>query len=170
MELGGAHVAAAVAALTIGAVVLVRRKGDAPHVALGRAYLAAMVGVNAPVFFLYDATGQPGPFHLLAVISVLTTAFGWLSLRGTRGRRRVELHATLMTWSWVGVVTAGLAQAANRQWPQRSPWPVLVVVASATAVALIVIPRYVAQALDRRLHRGAVRLHPDGSPAKAKCS
>jgi uncharacterized membrane protein len=170
MELGGAHVAAAAAALTVGTVVLVRRKGDATHVAFGRVYLAAMVGVNAPVLFLYEATGRPGPFHLLAAVSVLTTAMGWVSLRGTRGRRRVEAHAALMTWSWVGVVTAGLAQAANRQWPERSPWPVLAVVVSATAVALVVVPRYVAHALDRRLRGGAGQLRSDAAPARAGCS
>lgn len=169
MDLSGAHVAAAAAALTLGAVVLLRRKGDAAHLALGRVYLAAMIAVNLPVFFLYDATGRPGPFHLLAAVSVLTTALGWLSLRGAR-RSRIEAHAAFMTWSWVGVATAGLAQAANRQWPELSPWPVAAVVGSATALGLILVPRYVAHALERRSRGGRAGCPADAPPARAGCS
>lgn len=169
MDLGGAHVAAAAAALCLGVVVLLRRKGDVAHVVLGRVYLAGMIGVNLPVFFLYDDTGQPGPFHLLAAVSVLTTALGWLSLRGAR-HSRIEAHAALMTWSWVGVATAGLAQAANRQWPELSPWPVVAVVASATAFGLILVPRYVEHALERRSRGGRAGRPAGAPPARAGCS
>jgi uncharacterized membrane protein len=138
-------------AIVVGVAVLVRRKGDARHAALGRLYLAAMIVVNFSVLGLYGATGQPGPFHVLAVVSIVTTSLGWLSLqRRGRGHRAVEAHAAFMTWSWIGVVTAGVAQAANHQWPEQSPWPVVCVVGIATAAGLVCVPRFVSRQLRRR--------------------
>ena len=158
MDWGGLHIAAACAALVIGPVVLVRRKGGRLHVALGRVFVALLLLANVPVLFLYEATGRPGPFHVLAVVSLATTGLGWLSVRrasqGTRSGLGIEAHAALMTWSWIGVATAGLGQLANRQWPEQSPWPVLVVVGLASAVGLTLVPRYVSGQLT---HRGAPR-------------
>jgi uncharacterized membrane protein len=150
VDVGALHVGAACVALALGVSVLVRRKGDASHVALGRLYLAAMLAVNLPVFFLYDATGGPGPFHVLALVSVMTTALGWLIVKRGRTPRALEAHAALMTWSWLGVATAGLAQAANQHWPAQSPWPVLAVVSVVTVVGLVSVPRYVSRQLRRR--------------------
>ena len=157
MDLSGLHVAAAILSLALGVVALVRRKGGAWHVALGRTYLAALLVVNLPVLFLYEATGGPGPFHVLAVVSLVTTALGWLSLQGQGGRHSVQAHASFMTWSWIGVATAGLAQLANRQWPEQSPWPVLCVVAIATSVGLACVPRYVSRELRLRAVSGRAR-------------
>ena len=169
MDIGSVHVAAAGASLGVGVVVLLRGKGGAVHVALGRLFLASMVLVNVPVLLLYDDTGRPGPFHVLAVVSLVTTALGWLSVRRRpRGRGAVGSHASLMTWSWIGVVTAGLAQLANRQWPEQTPWPVVSVVGLATGVGLLCVPRYVARQLAAPLpqREGAVvgrRRAPCGS-------
>jgi hypothetical protein len=55
-----------------------------------------------------------------------------------------------MTWSWIGVVTAGLAQVANREWPEQSSWPVLIVVAVVTATAAVCVPRFVTRELRRQ--------------------
>lgn len=146
MDLGIAHVVAAAASLALGLVVLVRRKGDAWHARLGRAYLIAMLAVSVPVLFVYEMTGGPGPFHVLAVVSLLTMALGWVAVRRRRpSRPGVAAHGTFMVWSWIGVVTAGLAQLANYVWPEASPWPVLVVVAGATAVGAVGVPRFVSR-------------------------
>lgn len=144
MDLGTAHVAAASIAIALGAVVLTRSKGDSVHVLLGRLYLISMLVVLLPVLFLYDESGRPGPFHALAVVSLVTTALGW---RAGRERRRAAVgrHAAFMAWSWIGVVTAGLAQLANVAWPEHSPWPVLAVVAAATAVGAVAVPRSVSR-------------------------
>lgn len=151
MDVGALHVTAACLALVVGVAVLVRRKGGAWHVALGRIYLGAMLAVNLPVLLLYEATGRPGPFHVLALVSMVTTALGWRSLhRGRRGGDVLRAHGAFMTWSWIGVVTAGLAQLANHQWPQRSPAPVVVVVMTCTALGLVLVPRYVARQLPSR--------------------
>lgn len=138
----------------VGPVILVWRKGGTLHVALGRVFVALLPLADVPVLFLYGATGRPGPFHVLAVVSLATTALGWLSVRrasrGARSGARIEAHAAVMTWSWIGVATAGLAQLANRQWPEQSPWPALVVVGLASAVGLTLVPRYVTGRLTPR--------------------
>lgn len=151
MDLGTAHVVAAAAALVLGAAVLLRRKGDGPHAFLGRMYLVAMLAVSVPVLFVYEMTGGPGPFHVLAVVSLVTTGLGWVAVR-RRGQSRsaVAAHGTFMVWSWIGVVTAGLAQLANHFWPQAAPWPVLIVVAGATAAGAAAVPRVVARASRAR--------------------
>ena len=151
MDLGGLHIAAACAALVVGPVVLVGPKGGTLHVALGRVFVALMLLANVPVLFLYEATGRPGPFHVLAVVSLATTGLGWLSRpRSPRSRGRLGAHAAAMTWSWIGVATAGLAQLANRQWPEQAPWPVVTVVGVASAVGLALVPRYVSGQLSAR--------------------
>ena len=148
MDLGTAHVVAASIALALGLVVLARRKGDSWHVGLGRLYVAVMLAVAVPALFIYDITGRPGPFHVLALVSLVTTTLGWLSVR-RRGQSRpsVAAHGTFMAWSWVGVITAGLAQLGNHEWPQQSPWPVLAVVGVATLIGAVAIPRLVSRAL-----------------------
>ena len=150
-DMGRAHVVAACIAMAVGVAVLVRRKGDSRHVGLGYLYVAAMLVVNLSVLGMYEATGQPGPFHVLAAFSIVTTGLGWLSLqRRGRAGRALEAHASFMTWSWIGVLTAGLAQAANHQWPEQSPWPVVFMVGLATATGSVYVPRFVARQLRRQ--------------------
>ena len=150
-DVGRAHVVAACIAMAVGMAVLVRRKGDPRHARLGRLYVAAMLVVNLSVLGVYEATGQPGAFHVLAVVSIVTTGLGWLSLQGRgRANRAVEAHASFMTWSWIGVVTAGLAQAATHQWPEQSPWPVVFVVGLAIATGSVCVPRFVSRQLRRQ--------------------
>jgi len=69
--LGAAHGAAAVAALVFGFVVLADRKGTSTHRALGAAYVAAMIATNLTALGVYRLTGQCGPFHVLALISLV---------------------------------------------------------------------------------------------------
>jgi uncharacterized membrane protein len=140
--LAGLHIGAACVALAVGTAVLASRKGTPRHAVLGRLYLAAMLTVNIPVLFVYDTTGAPGVFHVLAVVSLVTTALGWSALH--RRPRRVRAHAAFMTWSWLGVVTAGLAQFANREIPQQAPLPVVAVIVLTTGIGVLGIPRFVA--------------------------
>ena len=44
--------------------------------------MASILVVIFSVLALYEDTGRPGPFHLLAVVSIVTTGLGWLSLQG----------------------------------------------------------------------------------------
>ena len=59
---GSLHVAAAVLALVVAAIVLVRRKGTTAHVRLGRVYVVLLVLVDA--FALLTYRNGIGPFHL----------------------------------------------------------------------------------------------------------
>jgi uncharacterized membrane protein len=144
--LGVLHVAAAGTALVIGLAVLVRTKGTRSHVVAGRSYSVAMLAVTCAALLLYDATGRPGPFHVLAVISLLTLAAGWATAPGRRTRLADRsAHGTFMTWSFVGLASAGLAQAATAAWPDFSPWPVVAVVGATTLGGLLIIRRWVQQ-------------------------
>ena len=144
--MGTVHVVTACFAIALGLAILIRRKGDRRHRGLGLVYAAAMGVVNLAVIGRYDGSGRPGPFHALAVISILTTALGWWTLsRRVRGNRAVHAHASFMTWSWIGAVTAGLAQAANQWWPDHSPWPVVLVIAAATASGFVLVPSFVSR-------------------------
>jgi uncharacterized membrane protein len=138
VDIGGLHVASACAGLCVGLMVLLRGKGGAWHVVLGRLFLPSMVLLNVPVLLLYEDSGRPGPFHVLAVVSLVTTTLVWPFLRGRlRGRRAIAGHASFMTWSWIGAATAGLARLGNRQLPEQSPWPVVAVVGVVTGIGLV---------------------------------
>lgn len=152
---GDLHVLAAGLSLPLGAAVLLRAKGTRAHVNLGRLYLLAMLLVSLPALLVYDITGRPGIFHLLAVVSLVTLALGWLSAPSRRSSMRsdVRVHATFMAWSFIGLVTAGLAQVAGSLWSQWTPWPVIVVVAACTTAGLVGLPRVLPAAVAPHQHR-----------------
>ena len=70
--LGGLHVVAAVLALAMAAVVLVRTKGTTAHVRLGWMYVVLLASVDLLALLTYRDGAGPGPFHLLAVVSLAT--------------------------------------------------------------------------------------------------
>ena len=112
--LGWFHIIGATLALTIGALVLTTRKGTRAHVRLGRAYGSAMLLVNLPALFLYEQTGGFGPFHIMALASLVTLTLGLVPLLlGYRTVPNLVRHGFFMAWSYVGLVAAGLAQVAN---------------------------------------------------------
>ena len=120
--LGSLHVAAAVLALAVAAIVLVRTKGTTSHVRLGRIYVVLLVLVDG--FALLTYQNGIGPFHLLAVISLATLTAGLIWSPRRRGSR--QTHGILMIWSVAGLVGAGLAQGATAALPRRAhgrPWP-----------------------------------------------
>lgn len=125
---GPLHVAAAVCAVLIGAWVLQRSKGTWLHVRAGRVYGASMLLVNVAALATSDQTGRLGAFHILAMVSLLTVGAGWGSMLFSRSRAVSDLarHAYFMTWSYIGLTAAGIAQLASLAWPQWEPWPVIV--------------------------------------------
>src|SRR5687767_12761310 len=78
------HVIAAVVSLLLGAAVMLRAKGTRSHVVLGRLFLVGMLLVSLPALLVYDITGGPGVFHVLALVSLVTLALGWLSAPSRR--------------------------------------------------------------------------------------
>jgi uncharacterized membrane protein len=67
-------------------------KGTRAHRLVGRLFALLLVSVNATAFLLYDLLGRWGPFHTLAVASLLTLGRSsristWLARRRTARRR-----------------------------------------------------------------------------------
>ena len=154
---GELHVVAAVCAVVTGALVLARPKGTRAHVRLGRGYGGAMLILNVAALVTFDQTGRIGVFHVLAVASLLTLALGWgQMLRGPWTAARDARHASFMTWSYIGLTAAGLAQVANVAWPASEPWPVVVsttvVLTVGGLVAHRMLPRTLAASAHRRPH------------------
>ena len=124
----------ALAALGLAAAVLLRRKGTASHVRLGRWYVAVMAVQLAAALGTREQAAF-GPFHVLAVVSAVTLTGGLVA----RWRGDAPAHGAFMTWSVAGLVAAGLAQWATAAAPAGAPWTVVVTslaVVAATAVLL----------------------------------
>jgi uncharacterized membrane protein len=111
--LGVAHLASALTAMALGALVLLERKGTLSHRAIGTGYVLAMVLVNLSALGIYRLTGRFGPFHTLALASLATVAWG---MRAALLRRQgwMQTHAYSMAWSYVGLSAAAAAEIAVR--------------------------------------------------------
>lgn len=108
------HLGLAILALALGAYVFVRPKGGRAHRWLGRVYAIALLLVNVTALATYEDSAGPGPFHVLAVVSLATLAAGVLPvlLRRPRGAW-LQRHGYFMSWSYVGLVAAGCGQMAT---------------------------------------------------------
>jgi len=152
--LGAAHGTATLAALAFGGFVLAERKGTLTHRSLGAAYVAAMLAVNLTALGVYRITGQFGPFHVLALISLATVARGVAAVI----RRRpgwLATHYYCMAWSYLGLVAAAAAEAVARspllaRWVHTATDGMLVGLACVAAVLVLgvfLVPRLQARAL-----------------------
>ena len=113
--LGWIHVVFGVIALLAGAAVLLLRKGTRWHRTLGHVYLTSMIGLNATALFIYNLYGHWGPFHWLALSSLLTLTAGMVPVltRWPRGGW-LELHAISLDMSYIGLVAATAAEVTSR--------------------------------------------------------
>ncbi|HML11188.1 MAG TPA: DUF2306 domain-containing protein [Stellaceae bacterium] len=107
-SLSAAHVAAAFAALVFGALVLLMRKGTSLHRAMGSAYTAAMIVLCIAALLLYRMTGRFGPFHILAVVTLVTIGLGIKAI--VARPRRLSRHYQMMTFSYLGLLSAATTQ------------------------------------------------------------
>lgn len=109
------HIAVAITSLLLGAVVLLQKKGGKRHRTLGYLYSAALLLVNLSALSVYEESGGPGPFHILALISLATLGAGFVPAFLRKPKHAwSSLHAYFMSWSYVGLVAAGLAQMATK--------------------------------------------------------
>ena len=117
------HLISAISALGLGMGVLLTRKGTRLHKQLGYAYFFNMLGLNISALLIYRLTGHFGPFHGAALASVITLMAGFIPayFRLPHGRW-LELHYEFMNWSYVGLVAAGVSEAATRL-PSTPFWP-----------------------------------------------
>ena len=109
------HIGSALLAMVLGLWVLLRRKGDRLHVRLGYAYVASMLFVNGTAFGLYKLFGTFGPFHVAAIVSLLTLAAGMrVVLRKPRRKDWLVQHLTYMYWSVIGLYAAFFSELIVR--------------------------------------------------------
>ena len=101
-------------ALLSGAAVVVSRKGTSVHSRLGYLYAAAMSGLIMTAFMIYDLFGAWGAFHWAAVVALATLIGGLAEIVGTRRRGWMMRHATWMSWSYVGLLAAFVAESLTR--------------------------------------------------------
>ena len=102
------HLAAALAALLLGAWMFVGRKGSTAHRALGWTWVALMTVAAGSSFFIHGgrlpALGGFSPIHALTLLVVVTLP------QAVRHARRgdVRAHRSAMTWLYTGAcVVAG---------------------------------------------------------------
>lgn len=112
-SLGAAHFAAALAALALGLVVLLARKGTDLHRLFGLGYVVAMITVNVSALGLYGLTGQFNAFHGLALLSLATTGWGLMQVMRRRGDW-LAAHLTAMAFSYLGLLAAATAEVVLR--------------------------------------------------------
>ena len=147
------HVTAASVALLVGFGVLWLPKGRVTHRASGAGYVVALVAVDVAAL-LQHREDAFGVFHGLAVISLVTLAVGiFPMLAGSRSRLTLNLHAYCMTWSYAGLVAAGLGQLAALLVEDALPLAVPTVIIATLGVSGAAIHTRVPLAL-RRLRSG----------------
>lgn len=113
------HIAASSAALVLGVWVLLVPKGGLRHRRLGRSYAIAMLVVNATAFGIYRLFGGFGPFHVAAVVSLLTLLAGMRPvLQRPRQAQWATTHMIFMYWSVAGLYAAFVSELIVRI-PQR---------------------------------------------------
>lgn len=119
--LGITHTLTAVAALALGPAVFVRKKGTRLHKQLGYGYVASMLLLNATALMIYDLFDGFGIFHYAALVSLATLLMGFIPVFRKRPGNWIEWHYMGMTWSYVGLSAAALAETLTRLpmfWPQ----------------------------------------------------
>jgi len=124
--LGFLHLFLMIGSLAIGARVFATPKGTPRHKQLGRYFVAGMLISNLTVLAIYQDSGQPGIFHLLAIVSVvsLIAAIALVRLPGAGKGRRIA-HGHVMLWSYGGIVAAGIGQGTTAS--GYTPWPAILV-------------------------------------------
>jgi uncharacterized membrane protein len=128
--LGQLHFATALVALCSGAFVVFQVKGTPLHRRVGWVYVASMLVLNVSALTLYRLTGTFGPFHVAALLSLMTVVAGVVAARQRmRGNRTwLRRHYFFMSYSYLGLVAAAIAETATR-------WPALQAVAGGPTAA-----------------------------------
>lgn len=104
------HIASAVLALVLGALMLSLRKGTLVHRLLGRLWAAVMVLVAVSSFWIMEIRDGAGfsVIHLLSAWTLVALALAvWFIRRGN-----VRAHKGFMIGTYLGLVGAGLGALA----------------------------------------------------------
>ncbi len=98
------HVGTVIPALFLGAPVLLMKKGNSLHKALGRIWVALMVTTSISSFWLQGLTGSIGPIHIFSVVTLVSIPLGIYHIR----TGNVAAHQRAMTGPYIGLLIAGL--------------------------------------------------------------
>jgi uncharacterized membrane protein len=98
-----AHLYAAVAAVLIGGLMFVSKKGTLAHRLSGRLWVVFML-LAALISFGIRSKGHFSWIHLLSVVTLAVIGMAVISIY----RRNIGAHKRWMTGAYVGLVTAGL--------------------------------------------------------------
>jgi uncharacterized membrane protein len=94
-------------AVVLGTLVLTNRKGTNLHKRIGYGYVVSMLVVNVTAFGLYQLTGRFGPFHLAAIVSLVSVLAGTLPLYfKAKFPSWKVLHFTYLYYSVIGLYAA----------------------------------------------------------------
>ena len=116
-KLGLFHMYVALAAVVLGPIIFLRRKGDFVHRLMGLAYVFAMLATNITAFLIYDLTGGPNFFHIAAIISLITAIGGLVSIliyADKKSQNALAMHIDFMSWSYFGLFLAAVAESVTR--------------------------------------------------------
>jgi uncharacterized membrane protein len=96
------HVAAAVAAMLLGAAILFRRKGDRAHRMAGRIWVLLMAVVAISSFFIWTIRllGPFSPIHILSVGTLVSLTYGV----GMARMRNIVAHRRTMQMTYAGAL------------------------------------------------------------------
>jgi uncharacterized membrane protein len=115
------HMSAAFAALAVGTVVALRRKGGPTHRLMGHAWMALMVTVALSSFFIRSE----GHFSCLRLLSLATLALVMRAIQAARARR-ITAHRITVTSLYVGgLVIAGVFTLLPQRLLGRTLWSML---------------------------------------------
>jgi uncharacterized membrane protein len=123
--LGVFHLSTALLSLGAGAIVLLTGpKGGRTHKRLGWLYLGSMLALNGSALLIYRLFRGFGPFHVAAIVSLVSIVFGGLFAIAARRARRagehdkrrrfIEAHYRSISWSYIGLVAALISESATR--------------------------------------------------------
>lgn len=113
--IGLVHTIFSVIALMAGTAVVLMQKGTRWHRTLGHLYLTSMLALNISALFIYRLFGRFGPFHYLAVSSLILIAAGMIPVLTRRPKKRwLTWHAAAISGSYVGLVAAFFAEITSR--------------------------------------------------------
>lgn len=99
------HLILSIISLIAGTFILCSKKGTRIHKQAGYTYVASMLGVNGTAFSLYQLFGAFGPFHIAAVISLVTLLAGMIPVL-FRINGWFNLHVAFMYYSVIGLYAA----------------------------------------------------------------
>jgi uncharacterized membrane protein len=109
------HVGTGLLALASGAIVFFNNKGTPLHRRMGYVYVFAMIALNVTALMIYRLFGKFGPFHVLAILSLITIVVGFIPAYRKQPRATwMHKHFRWMCGSYVGLAAATASEIIVR--------------------------------------------------------